>query len=379
MPLARVLEMRMKVPFLDLKRQFEAIGDEIAAAIQRVLDSGWYILGKEVESFEAEWAAFCEARGAVGVACGTDALVLALKASGAVREGKNDEVITPTMTAGYTALAIQLAGGIPVLADIDPQTYSLDPQSVEDSITPRTRAIMPVHLHGRMADMPSLCYLAEKHGLMVVEDGSQAHGARLNDKSLGSYGVAAGFSLYPTKNLGGFGDGGALIAHDDAVLRKAKILRQGGHLEALQYSDTGINSRLDEMQAAILRVRLKQLRAWTARRQEIAGIYNRELSRVPSLRLPEVSDPESHVFHVYSVSHPRRDAFRDHLHRHGIETLVHFSYLLHEQPHFKQQRQVALPAAEKTRATIFSLPLHPWVREDEVAYVIEVMKNFDAV
>ena len=368
----------MKVKFLDLKRQFEIIGDEMNAAIQRVLDSGMYILGDEVQAFESEWATFCEAGGAVGVACGTDALTLALKASGAVREGKGDEVITTTLTAGYSALAIQLAGGVPVFADIHPTDYTIDPQAIEDLITPRTRAILPVHIHGRMADMPSICYLAEKHGLIVVEDGSQAHGARLNGKSLGSYGVAAGFSLYPTKNLGGFGDGGALIAHDPAIIKKAKSLRQGGHLEALQWPETGINSRLDEMQAAILRVKLRHLAAWTQRRREIAEIYNRSLTDLPQLRLPELRDPESHVFHVYAVSHPQRDELRNHLERHGIETLIHFTYLLHEQPHFSASGRASLPVAEKVRETILSLPLHPWMRTDEIDYVVEVMHHFDA-
>ena len=367
----------MKVKFLDLKRQFELIGDEINAAIQRVLDSGQYILGEEVRSFESEWAAFCEAGGAVGVACGTDSLALALKASGAVREGKGDEVITTTLTAGYSALAIQLAGGVPVFADIHPTDYTIDPQSIEDLITPRTRAILPVHIHGRMADMPSICYIAEKHGLIVVEDGSQAHAARLNGKSLGAYGVAAGFSLYPTKNLGGFGDGGALIAHDPAIIKKAISLRQGGHLEALQWPETGVNSRLDEMQAAILRVRLRYLAGWTEQRRKIAEIYNRSLSNIPDLRVPEVRDPESHVFHVYAVSHPRRDELRAHLERHGIETLIHFTYLLHEQPHFNASRRASMSVAERVRETILSLPLHPWMTTDEIGYVVEVMNNFE--
>ena len=368
----------MKVKYLDLKRQFDLIGDEIRAAIQRVLDGGQYILGEEVRGFESEWATFCEAGGAVGTACGTDSLTLALKASGAVREGKGDEVITTTLTAGYSALAIQLAGGVPVFADIHPTDYTIDPQSIEDLITPRTRAILPVHIHGRMADMPSVCYIAEKHGLIVVEDGSQAHGARLNGKALGAYGVAAGFSLYPTKNLGGFGDGGALIAHDPATIKKAISLRQGGHLEALQWPETGVNSRLDEMQAAILRVKLKHLAAWTEQRRGIAEVYHRSLSNIPGLRLPEVRDPESHVFHAYVVSHPQRDRLRAHLERHGVETLVHFTYLLHEQPHFNASRRSSLPAAERVREAILSLPLYPWMSADEIDYVVEVMRSFDA-
>jgi dTDP-4-amino-4,6-dideoxygalactose transaminase len=369
----------MKVPFLDLKMQLGTIRDETAEAMNRVLDSGWYILGEEVQSFESEWASFCQAGGAVGVATGTDALVLALKATGAVREGKNDEVITTPLSAGYTALAIQLAGGIPVFVDINPYDYTLDPQAIEDAITPQTRAILPVHIHGRMADMPAICFLAEKHGLIVVEDGSQAHGAKLHGKSAGTYGAAGGFSLYPTKNLGGFGDGGVVTASDSTTVRKIRMLRQGGHLEALQSTEIGINSRLDEMQAAILRVKLRYLNSWNQRRQKLAGVYHTSLKNLPLIQLPEVKDPESHVFHLYVVSHPKRDVLRRYLHENGIETLIHFPYLLHEQPQFKNSRQAPLPVAEKTRQTILSLPLNPWMREAEVSYVLDVMSRFDFV
>ena len=368
----------MKVQFLELKRQLVSIGDEIAEAITRVLDSGTYILGEEVHSFESEWASFCGAGGAVGVATGTDAIALALKATGAVRDGQNDEVITTTLTAGYTALAIQLAGGIPVFADINPYDYTIDPQSIVDSITPRTRAIVPVHIHGRMADMSSICLIAEKHGLIVVEDGSQAHGAKSDSKSAGAYGEAGAFSLYPTKNLGGFGDGGIVTARDSRALERVKTLRQGGHYEALQSSEIGVNSRLDEMQAAILRVKLRHLQSWNQERQRIARVYNSSLDRIPFIQLPKVADPLSHVFHLYVISHPRRDDLRNYLGKNGIETLIHFPFLLHEQPHFKHSREVPLPVAERVRSTILSLPLNPWMSTDEVNYVIEVMNRFDA-
>jgi dTDP-4-amino-4,6-dideoxygalactose transaminase len=370
----------MKVPFLDLKRQLDSLGDEISQAISRVLDSGIYILGEEVQSFESEWASFCESDGAVGVATGTDAIALALKATGAVREGKGDEVITTPLTAGYTALAIQLAGGIPVFADINPVDYTIDPQSIQDSITPRTRAIVPVHIHGRMADMGNICYIAEKNGLIVVEDGSQAHGAKLDGKSAGAYGDAGAFSLYPTKNLGGFGDGGIVTARDSKVLERVRSLRQGGHQEALQSSQTGFNSRLDEIQAAILRVKLKHLRPWNQQRQKLAAVYNSSLNRNSFIQLPETSDPESHVYHLYVVSHPRRDDLRTYLGKNGVETLIHFPFLLHEQQHFRNSRQMGrLPAAEKIRPTIVSLPLNPWMSAYEVRYVIEVVNQFESV
>ncbi len=371
--------IQMIVPYLDLKRQLESAGDEIGRAITRVLDGGTYILGDEVQLFESEWASFCGTAGAVGVATGTDALILALKATGAVREGKNDEVITAPLTAGYTALGIQLAGGVPVFADIDPKSYMIDPQSIEDSITPRTRAIVPVHLYGQMADMKSVSSIAEKHGLVVVEDAAQAHGARLDGKSAGSFGAAAAFSFYPTKNLGAFGDGGMVTAQDKTVLQKARMLRQGGHYEALQTPETGLNSRLDEMQAAILRVKLNHLEAWNEKRREIAERYNAGLSGMRSVQLPEPSNPQSHVFHLYVISHPQRDELRAFLLENGIETMIHYPYLLHRQPLFQRAGQSHLPVAEKAEPMILSLPLNPWLRTDEVEYVIDAMKRYESI
>lgn len=367
----------MKITYLDLKRQLEEIGDEISAAVERVLKSGVYILGEEVHSFESEWAAFCGAVGAVGVATGTDALVLALKASGAVREGSNDEVITAPLTAGYTALGIRLAGGIPVFADIKPGDYTIDPQSIEDRITPRTRAIVPVHLYGRMSDMASISSIAEKHGLVLIEDAAQAHGARLDGRAAGSFGDAAAFSFYPTKNLGGFGDGGIVTSRNETLLRKARILRQGGHYEALQARDVGLNSRLHEMQAAILRVKLAHLDRWNDIRRQVAAVYNASLRGLPSMKVPDSDDPQSHVFHLYVLGHPRRDDLRAHLHRSGIETMVHYPYLLHEQPLFGGPQRVSLPVAEQVGATIFSLPLNPWLRQAEIADVIEAVSKFE--
>lgn len=368
----------MIVPYLDLKRQLAATRSEILEAVARVLDGGTYILGNEVELFESEWATFCGTKGAVGVATGTDAIVLALKATGAVREGKNDEVITATLTAGYTALGIELAGGVPVFADIKPGDYTIDPQSIEDSITPRTRAILPVHLYGQMADIETIMFIAEKHDLIVVEDAAQAHGARLDGRRAGTFGHAAAFSLYPTKNLGAFGDGGMVTARDQRVLDKARILRQGAHYEALQLRETGLNSRLDEMQAAILRVKLGRLESWNEQRKRIAGVYNAGI-KGRSIRLPECRDPDSHVFHLYVVSHPRRDQARAFLLENGVETMIHYPYLLHQQPHFRSESQKPLPVAESIGQTIFSLPLNPWLRTDEVDYVIETMNRFESI
>jgi dTDP-4-amino-4,6-dideoxygalactose transaminase len=370
----------MRVPFLDLKMQLGAIRGEVTAAVARVLEGGTYILGEEVRAFEAEWASFCGAAGAVAVASGTDALVLALKASGAAREGRSDEVVTTSLTAGYTALAIQLAGGRPVFADIDRRDYTLDPQSIEDAITPRTRAIVPVHLYGRMADMASIRSIADRRGLVLVEDAAQAHGARRDGKPAGSWGDAAAFSFYPTKNLGAFGDGGIITARDGAVLRRARTLRQGGHPEAFRESgaEMGLNSRLDEMQAAILRVKLPYLDAWNEQRRKLASFYGRALEGVRSLQLPDAGDPEWHVFYLYVVGHPRRDELRAHLAAHGVETLIHYPFLLHQQARFRDPRQGPLPVVEAVQPTILSLPLHPWLRADEAGHVAEVLAAFGA-
>ncbi len=353
-------------------RQYREIEDEIAAAIARTLDSGFYILGREVEAFEDEWARCCGARGAVGVGNGTDALALALIASGAVREGRNDEVITAPLTAAYTALAIRNAGGVPVFADIDPQTYTLNPDTVERAITSRTRAIVPVHLYGQMADMPAINEVAERRGLIVIEDAAQAHGAGLNGRPAGVHGHAAAFSFYPTKNLGAYGDGGVVVSNDEALIERVKTLRQGGHLVALQSEVAGRNSRLDEIQAAILRVKLKFLERWNERRRRLAQFYHARLVNT-SLKLPFARAREAHVYHLFVVQHPQRDRLRACLAESGVETLIHYPFLLHEQPLFRRPEQCALPVAESVARGVFSLPLYPQLRDEEAQAVIEAL------
>lgn len=361
-----------RIPFHDLLRQHREVEDEIAAAIARALDSGFYILGREVEAFEDEWARFCGARWAVGVANGTDALSLALIASGAVREGRDDEVITAPLTAAYTALAIRNAGGVPVFADIDPQTYTLNPDSVERAITARTRAIVPVHLYGQMADMPVINEVAARRGLTVIEDAAQAHGASLSGRPAGAYGHAAAFSFYPTKNLGAYGDGGAVVSNDAALIERVKTLRQGGNLIALQSEVAGRNSRLDEVQAAILRVKLKSLERWNERRRQLAQLYHTRLVDT-SLRLPFARERGAHTYHLFVVQHSRRDRIRASLTESGVETLIHYPFLLHQQPLFRRTEQRALPVAEIVARGVFSLPLYPQLRDEEVHAVIEAL------
>ena len=362
----------MKIPFLNLTRHSRGLINETSEAVARVLSGGSFILGEEVKSFEAEWAQFCEARGAVGVANGTDAITLCLTAAG-INPG--DEVITTPLTAAYTSLAIKNAGAKPVYVDIDPQTFNIDPEKIEQAVTPRTRAIVPVHLYGRAADTQKIAEIAARHKLSVIEDAAQAHGARSNGKPCGFSTLAATFSFYPTKNLGAFGDGGAIVSNDEDFLQKARILRQGGHVEALEQSLTGRNSRLDEMQAAILRVKLKRLGEWTGRRRELAALYFERLKNLPRIVLPGAS--EESVFHLFVIRHAERDRLKDFLAEKGIETLIHYPYLLHRQKLFRDAAQKTLPVAEKIVKEILSLPLYPEMENEEVEAVCAAIEEFE--
>ncbi len=369
--------MSIRIPFHDLKRQNEEIEQEIQACIAGVLQKGIFILGEEVDRFENEWAEFCGVSTAAGVNNGTDALELALTASGAVRKGKQDEVITSPLTAGYTALAIVNAGGVPVFADIDPQTLTLNPNTLEKAITLRTRAVIPVHLYGRMCDMQAICEIAYQYNLVVIEDAAQAHGAILAGKRAGSFGEAAAFSFYPTKKLGGLGDGGAVISNNPELIDCVKILRQGGHAAAMQSDKAGLNSRLDEIQAAILRVKLRRLDEWNERRRRFAAIYNQLLSDT-SLKTFSVPDNvDSHVFHLYVVRQEKREILRRFLLSRGIETLIHYPFLLHQQPLFRHAEQPSLPVAESVGNEIFSLPLYAQISREEIQETAQAILEFE--
>lgn len=367
----------MPIAFLDLTRQHSEVRAEVAHAATRVLDSGAYILGSEVEAFEDEWARFCGVGGAAAVGNGTDALALALTASGAVRAGRGDEVITSPLTAAYTALAILNAGGVPVFADIDPHTLTLDPAAIKQAITRRTRAILPVHLYGQMADLDAISEIAARHNLFVVEDAAQAHGAYLHGRRAGAHGCAAAFSFYPTKNLGAYGDGGAVTSNDARLIERIKNLRQGGHDVALRTSIAGRNSRLDEIQAAMLRVKLPHLEEWNNQRRKLAAIYNDTLARdVPRITIPYTPLAEAHVYHLYVIQHPERDRLREHLSARGVETIIHYPYLLHQQPLFRRAGQHALPVAEQAAQRILSVPLYPQLRAEEQRTVLDAIRAF---
>jgi dTDP-3-amino-3,4,6-trideoxy-alpha-D-glucose transaminase len=366
----------MLIPFLDLKRQFLEIEAEIAAATRRVLSGGIYILGPEVESFEEDWARFCGVAGAATVGNGTEALTLALLASRAVRMGKGDEVITSTLTSPYTALGIVNAGGVPVFVDINPFTYTLDPEAVERAITPRTRAIVPVHIYGLMADMPAICEIASRRDLIVIEDAAQAHGAR-SAKYISGSALAAAYSFYPTKNLGAYGDGGAVTSNDKSLIKTIKLLRQGGHGSALERKEAGRNSRLDEVQAAILRTKLEHLNEWNDRRRRLARMYTLALQESPKIQVPTTAESTSHAHHLYVIQHEKRDSLRKHLADQGIETMIHYPFLLHHQPVFNQTSQRPLPVAERVVNQILSLPLYPQLQDSEIEKVIESVRGFN--
>lgn len=352
--------MSARVPFLNLRLAEDAAA--VQAAIQRVIERGWFILGPELSAFEAEFAAASGAKYSVGVGTGTDAIALLLRALGV---GPGDEVITAPVSAAYSALAIQMAGATPVFADIDDRRMTLDPRAAEAAITPRTKAILPVHLYGQPADMPALAALCEKRHLLLVEDACQAHLATSAGRPVGSFGAGAAFSFYPTKNLGALGDGGAITTNDAALADRLKRLRNGGQADRYLHQEFGVNSRLDEMQAAILRARLPLLGAWTARRRALAARYRAALD-VPAdtgLVVPPECEP-GHVYHLFPVRSANRDKVRTELAARGVETLIHYPVALPAQPAFASLNPAVCPNGIRLSNEVFSLPLHPQLTDE---------------
>jgi dTDP-4-amino-4,6-dideoxygalactose transaminase len=351
--------MTPRVPFLSLAPGAER--DAIRAAIDRVIDRGWFILGPEVSAFEEEFAAASGAHQAIGVGTGTDAIALTLRALG-LRPG--DEVITSPVSAAFSALAIVMAGGRPVFADIDPVRLTLDPAAAAAAVTSRTAAVLPVHLYGQPADMPAIMAMARRHDLAVVEDACQAHLATAAGQPVGTFGAAGAFSFYPTKNLGALGDGGAVVTNDRALAERLKRLRNGGQTSQYHHVEPGVNSRLDEMQAAILRARLPALAATTGRRRELASRYRIALASA-RVAVPPECDP-GHVYHLFPVRTADRDALREHLETEGIGTLVHYPVPLPLQPAFADSPLSACPVAGRLCEEVCSLPLHPQLTDEDV-------------
>lgn len=360
----------------DFKREDETLVQAQLAATERVFRSGWYILGGEVKAFESEWAQWIGAKHAIGVANGMDALEIGLRAMGI---GVGDEVITTPMTAFATLLSIFRTGAQPVLADISADTAILDLRSVERCISPRTKAIMVVHLYGQVGPVEQLSKLCADKNLFLVEDCAQAHGAKASGKAAGTWGSFAGWSFYPTKNLGCVGDGGALTTENEAIAEQAQQLRNYGQSMRYHHPHIGLNSRLDELQAAILRERLKLLDAWTAKRREIAHIYAAEIHNPQVTVLPLPIDPYRHVHHLFVLTTPKRDALQAHLKEHGVDSLFHYPISAHHQPPCKNVRMdpLGLPNAERHAAECISIPIHPALTSLEISQVVDAVNDWN--
>ncbi len=358
----------MTVPFLDLKATYLELKDEIDAAVSRVLSSGWYLLGEELAAFEREFADYAGAEHCVGVANGLDALHLALRA---MDIGRGDEVIVPSNTYIATWLAVSQVGATPVPVEPDERTHNIDPQRIEAAISPRTRAILPVHLYGQPADMTPILACAAKHGLRVLADGAQAHGARYQDARIGGLGDATAWSFYPGKNLGAFGDAGAVTTGDPDIADRIRVLRNYGSRVKYVNDVQGFNSRLDEVQAAVLRVKLRHLDEWNARRAKVADAYTAALSK-SSLTIPQVLSGSLSAWHLYVVRHHRRDELQAGLTCRGVQTLIHYPtppYLQNAYASLSITRE-ALPIASEFAAQVLSLPIGPHVSSDMQSQVI---------
>ena len=362
------------IPFFDLTKQYESIKSEIDDATARVLKSGWFILGSEVQAFEKEFAEFIGARHALGVGSGTEAIHIALLALGI---GAGDEVITVPNTAVATVAAIEMTGARAVLCDVRQDSMLMDVEKLERAITPRTKAIVPVHLFGQSCDLDPILQIARVPAakIFVLEDCAQAHGATYRGKRVGSYGDIAAFSFYPTKNLGAYGDGGAILTNDAALAERVNLLRQYGWRERYASDIKGMNSRLDELQAAILRVKLRYLDAWNAARRERAALYT-ELLR--TITPPREMSYGQHVYHLYVVQSSKRDALIAHLKARGIGTAIHYPQMIHRQAAYANLGYGAgsLPIAEKLEREILSLPLYPELSLDDVRAVAQAVDEF---
>jgi dTDP-4-amino-4,6-dideoxygalactose transaminase len=369
----------MNIPFNDFAAPYQELKAELDEAYSRFMQSGWYILGKEVEAFEREYAAYCGTKYCVGVGNCLEAMHLVLRAWG-IAQG--DEVIVPSNTYIATWLAVSHAGATPVPVEPDPRTYNLDPALIEAAITPRTKAILPVHLYGQPADMDPIMETARRHNLKVLEDAAQAHGARYKGRRTGALGHAAGHSFYPTKNLGAFGDAGAVTTNDADLADHIRTLRNYGSKKRYYNEMIGYNSRLDELQAAFLRVKLRHLDEWNERRTKIANYYLSALkseigNRKSEITLPFVPSWAEPVWHLFVIRHPQRDALQKKLAEAGIGTLIHYPVPTHLSGAYSAMRLApgALPIAAQLASTVLSLPISPHLKEPHALYVSEVVKK----
>jgi dTDP-4-amino-4,6-dideoxygalactose transaminase len=370
--MATAAAVQMSVPILDLKAQYATIREEIQEAINRVLESQHFILGPEVKALEHEVASYCGRKYAVGVASGTDALLLGLKACGV---GPGDEVIVPSFTFIATADCVSLLGATPVFAEIDPETFNLDPDDVKARITPRTRALVPVHLYGQSADMDPLMSLARWHGLKVVEDCAQSIGATCRGRLVGSIGDVGCLSFFPSKNLGAYGDGGMVLTDSEEVERHLTSLRAHGSRKKYFSEEQGWNSRLDELQAAILRVKLKYLPRWTKQRRAAANRYDDLLRRLPGVSVPRRNGFGEHIFHQYTIRVQQRERVQKRLAGLGVSTMVYYPVPIHLQPIYADlgYRPGSFPVTEKACQEVLSLPMFPELTEVQSEYVAQAL------
>jgi dTDP-4-amino-4,6-dideoxygalactose transaminase len=358
------------IRFRELSREVEEVRPQLERSLQEVLDDGRFILGERVESFERSFAAYCGATAAVGVASGTEAIAIALRAVG-VRPG--DEVVTAANTCVPTVAGIEGAGATPVLADVEPRTATLDPASLEETVTPWTRAVVVVHLYGQCADMDAIDAVARRHGLRVVEDAAHAHGAGYGGRRAGTLGHAAAFSFYPTKNLGALGDAGAVVTNDEEVAARARRLRSYGENGRGEASEPGWNSRLDAVQAVVLATKLPHLERWNERRRELARAYAGALEET-SVEVPAELPGRRHFYHLYAVRSPERDALRERLRQRGIETALHYPRPVHRHAAYAHLRRAGdLAVSERLAGEVVSLPLYPQLSDDELDAVVRAV------
>lgn len=367
----------MQVPFLDLKAvnaQYEA---ELKDACSRVIDSGWYIQGKECDAFEDEFAIYCGAKHAIGVANGLDALILifrAYKELGIMKDG--DEVIVPANTYIASILAISENGLVPVLVEPDMSTYNIDPLQIEEKVSSKTKAILTVHLYGQVADMANINIIAKKHNLKVIEDSAQAHGVMYNGVKTGSLGDASGFSFYPGKNLGALGDGGAVTTNDDELAQVIRVLGNYGSEKKYENIFKGTNSRLDEIQAAMLRVKLRHLDDEIKKRREVANYYLDNI-RNKNIILPQIIEQDNHVWHLFIIRSKKRDALKAYLEDNGIQTLIHYPIPPHKQNAYKEWNSLNFSITETIHDEVLSLPLSPTLDSTRIKYVIKSLNDFN--
>lgn len=364
------------IEFLDMKAPYLELKEEIDEAIARVTSSGWFIGGPEVEQFEEEYASYCDVKHAIGVANGLDALHLALRA---FEVGPGDEVIVPSNTYIATWLAVSQCGAQPIAVEPDEKTHNIDPLQIEAAITSRTKVILPVHLYGQPADLDPIIQIANRFGLKVLEDGAQAHGASYKGKRLGGHGHAVAWSFYPGKNLGAMGDGGAVTTNDDQIADRLRVLRNYGSRIKYVNEVQGFNSRLDPLQAAILKVKLKVLDSWNARRNYVAARYNSEICN-PNLKLPSKPDWAQCAWHLYVVRHAQRDKLQQALQKSGVGTLIHYPIPPHRQAAYAESKfpSRGFPVAELLANEVLSLPMGPAMTDEHINYIIAEINAYSA-